>query len=149
MTDASDHSLKLPRLSGHFLWMGPLLAVAALLSYPTFFVQWPVFRDTAWLNLLLLLLAVALSIAGLRRNWPVRGWRRLAGIGGTVLSVTLATFFMWYLYENTYWLPPADVTALNGTRIPAVSLASETGELVDLGAAAKGPLLLVFYRGHW
>lgn len=55
--------------ANHLLWLGPLIAVPGLLSYFAFFSRWPIFRDAAWLNFLILAAALAISAMGLRRAW--------------------------------------------------------------------------------
>lgn len=132
-----------------FLWLGPLIAIPGFFSYWGFFVRWPLFRDTAWLNIGILLVAVALSILGLRRAWPRGGWRRLAGAGGAALSALLLAGLVAYCYGMSYGLPSADAAIAEGATIPAVTLAAHDGSQVDLARASQQPLVLVFYRGHW
>ena len=133
----------------HFLWLGPVIAVPGFLSYYGFFVQWAVFRDTAWLNIGILLGATAISLLGLLRAWPRGiGWRA-AGVVSTGVSGFLTGLLIVYCYGLSYGLPSADLAALEGQRIPSVTLASYDGTEIDVGLATDQPLILVFYRGFW
>jgi hypothetical protein len=138
-----------PSKTNHLLWLGPLLAVFGCLSYFLLFARWPLFRDTPWLNLLILVGAVALSFAGLRRAWPQGGWRRIGAIAGLGVSALFGVALLLYCYRLSYDLPSADLAVASGERIPAITLPAQDGRPVDLAEAAAGPLVLVFYRGFW
>lgn len=73
----------------------------------------------------------------------LRGWRATGAVG----------FAMGLLASSctmTSKLPPAPGALDTGARVPAVTLADQTGTPVDLAAAsAHGPLVIVFYRGFW
>ena len=131
------------------LWLAPLLAIAGFFSYWGFFIRWPFLRDTGLLNLAVLLVALGLSVAGLRRAWSAGPWRRVAGGFGVLLSTLLLGAFVGYVYFLSYGLPETDGVVKVGEPLPAMTLAAHDGAPVDLGAAAEGPLVLVFYRGHW
>jgi hypothetical protein len=138
------------RSRNHWLWLGPLIAIPGFISYWGFFVRWPVFRDTAWLNIAILLGAVAISVVGLRRAWPRGGWlRRSAGVAGLALSAALTGLLVVYCYVLSYDLPSAEHAIAEGERLPAITLASYDGEPVDLAATGEGSTVLVFYRGFW
>ena len=60
--------------SGHWpIWAGFLLRWMALLSSCLIFVWFPVTRDVPWANLLLLGIAAALVLMGVRRAWHQSG----------------------------------------------------------------------------
>lgn len=126
---------------------GPLLAVVGLLSYFLYFSMWPVFRDFPWLNLLILAGAVGVSLMA----WPrARSGLGRAGAGaGLFVSVALLGLLCFYAFHLSYQLPDAGRVVDDGTRIPAITLASWDGEQIDVAAAANDKLILVFYRGHW
>ncbi|MGH0028936.1 MAG: hypothetical protein ACQGVC_04035 [Myxococcota bacterium] len=143
MTDSPDSR------AGHLLWIAPLLAIAGFFSYFGFFVRWPVLRDTGALNLVVLLAALALSVVALRRGWPGGVGRRIAGVLGVLVSTLLLAGFVGYLYFLSYQLPATDGVVEVGEPLPAVTLAAHDGSSLALGEAGDGPLVLVFYRGHW
>lgn len=131
------------------LWIAPLVAIAGFASYWTLSVRSPFLRDTGLLNLALLLVAVALSVLGVRRAWS-RGWlRRVAGAVGVVLSTALLGLFVAYCYVLSYQLPSADGAVAVGERLPPIALTASDGSRVDLAEASRDPLVLVFYRGFW
>jgi hypothetical protein len=145
MTDAA-------RAASHgswLLWVGPLIAIAGFLSYYSFFVQWPALRDTAWLNILILVVALTLSFVGLRRTWAGGLLRRVAGVASTAFSGALLAGLVTYCYLLSYGVPDASRAAGIGTNLPAITLAAHDGSGFDLGAASTKPLILVFYRGFW
>jgi hypothetical protein len=131
----------------HAAWLGPLIAVPGFLSYWVYFSMWPVFRDVPWLNLLILLGAIALSVVAIRRAVP--GWGRIGSIAGLVFSSLLLGMLCFYCFVLSYQLPDAARVVVDGTRIPAVRLASYDGTQIDVAQAAQEKLILVFYRGFW
>lgn len=133
----------------HALWLGPVLAVTGYLSYYMFFAKWPIFRDTAWLNLLILGIAVFISIHGMRRGWRQGLWRKIAGVAGTTFSVFLIGVLAYYCFVLSYQLPSTDVVITEGKTLPAMRLEANDGRLVDIGEVGRDPLILVFYRGYW
>jgi hypothetical protein len=74
---------------------------------------------------------------------------RAGALTSLALSVALSAFFVWYCFALSYGLP-SDARALAvGAPAPAITLRDHLGRDVDLAAAARQPLVLVFYRGHW
>ena len=135
------------RSRNHAAWLGPLIAVPGFLSYWAYFSMWPVFRDFPWLNLLILGAAVGLSLLAIRRATP--GWGRRGSIAGLVFSSLLLGVLSFYCFVLSYGLPDVDRVADDGTRLPAITLASYDGSQIDVAEAGKGKLILVFYRGFW
>jgi len=133
----------------HYVWLGPLIALPGFLSYFMLFSKWPAFRDTGWLNLLILAGALTISVIGLRRAWSGGVGRRVAGVAGTVFTAFFAALLPFYIFSLSYSLPDASEGAGLGERIPAITLASYDGSSIDLGAPSDDPLILVFYRGFW
>ena len=107
------------------------------------------FRDIPWANLLILAVAVSISVIGIRRAWPVGGWRRGVGLLGLFASVSFTSMLLVYCFVLSYELPSASFAAKQGGQIPALTLVSNDGSQVNLGEAADDRLLLVFYRGFW
>jgi len=135
--------------ANHSLWLGPLIAAAGLLSYFGFFVRWPVFRDTAWLNFLILIAALAISAIGARRAWSRGGWRRLAGVGSTLVSGGVGALLVAYVFFLSNGLPSTEGVTTEGEAIPVMTLASYDGSQVNVAAAGDDSTILVFYRGFW
>jgi len=133
----------------HSLWLGPVIAVAGLLSYFTVFARWPMFRDTAWFNLLVLAVGLALSLLGLRRALVRGGWRIAAAIGSTVISGTAAAALVYYVFFLSYQLPSAEGVTAVGEAMPSVALASTDGRQLDVSRPDSDPTIVVFYRGFW
>jgi hypothetical protein len=142
--DVSD-----PNLRNRAAWLGPLVAAFGLLSYFTIFYRWPALRDFPWLNLSLLLGGIALSIVGLRRAWPVAGWRRIAAASGMVGSVGLTGLFVWYCFLFSYSLPDEAGALAVGRPVPELVIEDHSGAPFDLARASHQRVVLVFYRGHW
>jgi hypothetical protein len=126
------------------VWLGPLLALVAVASYFTVFVNWPATRDVPWVNLLLLAAALGLSVAGF-----ARARRRVLASLGLALTLFLGGFFVWYCYVFSYDMPGAERALDVGAPVPAVVLRDERGADVALDALAREKLVLVFFRGHW
>jgi len=146
------------------LWAGFLTALAALLSYPFFFAQFPVTRDVPWANYLLFAVAAVLLIAGLRRGFAqgsVYGGKISGPILGA-LSLTILAGFSFEVLIASKHLPAAQGAPRVGQKAPDFSLSDSNGKPVSLanllsspiGGAAGGNqpvrgVLLIFYRGYW
>ena len=146
MADSPADRSRGPR--NHLLWIGPLIAIPGFLSYYVFFSRFPVFRDTAWLNIGILLGATAISVAGLRRGWGRGSLQRVAGVASLAVSGFLTGLLITYCYVLSYQLPDANLAVAEGAPMPAITLASYDGRDVDLGEAGES-MVLVFYRGFW
>jgi len=121
-----------------------LLSLLALVLAP-FSWLWTIDRPflrasglTAWI---LLAGALALALSAARRDR--RLWvRAVAGVQVVALALALWAFF------GLSRLPETGVAALE--RAPDFTLPDQDGRPVTLSAElAKGPVLLVFFRGHW
>lgn len=145
----SDRGSPGPRLELHLLWIAPLLSVAGLVSYFTFFVRWPSLRDTAWLNLGIGVVAVGLSLWALRAAWRRRWPWRVAGVAGALVSVAAVGLLVAYTQFISYGLPSTEGVVAVGEGLPDLTLQSYDGTPVDLARAAQEPMVLVFYRGFW
>ncbi|MDX6499781.1 MAG: AhpC/TSA family [Blastocatellia bacterium] len=141
------------------LWVGFLVSLFALVSYPFVFVRWPLTRDFPWANLLLFGLAAVLFFVGARRAFaPDR--RRRSRIAAAFLT-TLGALFLGVLVFSFFvvgrWLPAAHGAPRVGQKAPDFELADTNNKPVSLaellsspinGKPAKG-VLLIFYRGYW
>ena len=118
------------------------LSLAAFLLAP---FSWFLAIDQPWLRatgasvwvLLLVALALAWSAAAVDR----RRWVRLVVVG----ELVLAGLFLWLFFGFSRL--PAGVSVAQAADF---TLPDENGRPVTLSAElARGPVLLVFYRGHW
>lgn len=141
------------------LWSGFLLSLLAPLSYPLIFVQWPLTRDTPWVNLLLIVLALVLLIVGTKRAFGP-GRRLLPKIVASVvsvLSVLMIGAFIFSIFIFARWMPASAGAPKVGQKAPEFTLNDTNGKQVSLtellstpvnGGSPKG-VLLIFYRGYW
>ena len=125
-------------------WLGPILAFVAAASYFVVTMNLSITRDLAWVNVILLAVAIGVSVLGL-----VRSRRRVLAAAGLVLTLALSGFFVWWAYIFAYDLPAAELALDVGAPVPAVTLTDDGGQPVELAAIARDKLVLVFYRGHW
>src|SRR6266849_3960742 len=141
------------------IWLGFLLSIVALLSYPFVFVNWPITRDFPWANFVLFAVALALLFVGVRRAFtPER--RRLSKVVGSLLAtlgVIVLGFFIFTFFIASRWMPAAKGAPQVGQQAPDFTLNDTNSNPVSLselrssttnGKAARG-VLLIFYRGYW
>jgi len=141
------------------IWMGFLLSVVAVLTYPFVFVNWPVTRDFPWANFLLFAVAVVFLFIGIRRAFaPDR--RRISKVGASVLttfSVLILGLFLFSFFVAARWLPASRGAPQIGQKAPDFTLADTTSRPLSLSELLSAPIngnapkgvLLVFYRGYW
>ena len=141
------------------IWVGFLLSLFGLLSYPFVFVYWPATRDFPWANLLLFGIAAVLLFVGVRRAFsPDR--RRISRISASVLatvSVLVLGFFIFSFFIASRWLPAAHGAPKVGQKAPDFTLADTNNKQVSLGSLLSEPIngkaargvLMIFYRGYW
>ena len=145
------------------IWVGFLLSIVAFISYPLFFVNFPITRDFPWLNLLLLAVAGALIFIGVRRAFTP-GRSRKAKIGASILGglgILVIGLFVFVFLIAARWLPAAEGAPHLGQKAPDFTLPDTTGKSVSLAELLSSPIngkagatqpkgvLLIFYRGYW
>jgi hypothetical protein len=130
--------------------LGLVLGLAGVVSYFVIvfhFGAWlPEVRNSAHPNLALVILGLFLSAVGIRRALVAERGRWRAPALATV-NLTLAGWFLWVLYGMTV-VPPVNGPAI-GKPAPDFAVLDEHGHATNLTDFRGGPLLLVFYRGHW
>jgi len=151
------------------IWAGFILCLAALISYPTFFVRFPITRDFPWVNLLLIAFALFLLVTGVlhafRHPDAYRG--KIFGSILGVLSVFLVGFFLYGIFVLTKNIPASHGAPQIGQLAPDFTLPDSTGNSVTLSSLLQSPfsaslqpaagtasaktaaVVLVFYRGYW
>jgi hypothetical protein len=130
-----------------FTFGGLLLVLTGVIGYFVvvfFLAAWlPSVRNHAVPNWIIIAAGMALSVRAVVRS----GSRRR--VPAIVLGVNagLAALFAAFLYLLPA-MPPARGPAV-GAPAPDFALADQTGATHRLADFRGGPLLLVFYRGHW
>ena len=130
-------------IPNHAAWIGPLVALVGFFSYFTLAVRHPDLRDSAVLNLTLVLGGVAIAAWGLLRR---RNWKSWIGFGA---AGTVAVFFAAYIFAFTNQLPSPDSAPAVGAAAPVLELPDLTGRTLSLDGFRGERVLVVFYRGYW
>jgi drug/metabolite transporter (DMT)-like permease len=123
--------------------MGPLVGLFGLFSYFTVAVRFPDLRDSAIVNLALVIGGAAIAAWGLFRR---RNWKSWIGFG---VAGALALLFCWYIFMYSNQLPPPDTAPVVGASAPPLELPDLTGRAVSLDDFSGRRVLVVFYRGFW
>ena len=133
------------------LWIGFLLFVAVAAAYAPVVERFPVVGDAAWPALLLFLAALALMGRGMVRAFrrPAEYRGRLAGPVLMLLGLAGTGLFAFSLFYVTRQLPASTGAPHVGEMAPDFRLAGMDGSQVTLAGLKGGPVLLIFYRGHW
>ncbi len=132
-----------PDTSGATCLIGTLLAAMGGVSY------W-LLMDNAWIRSTAVP-NIALAASGLILCfWSIIRRRSRGIIAGSAVSVLLGGGFL-VSFSVLMSLPKASGTTPQvGDAAPCFTLLNQDGEKVDLSTRlAHGPVLLVFYRGHW
>jgi hypothetical protein len=136
-------------MRNHLVWIGPLVVFAGAVSYFLVFVRWPQLRDFPWVNLPLVLVGLAASVAAFRRRR--KGVRLSASLAwfGLCLSTLLAGLFCFYVFYLSSTLPVPTTTTVAMQHAPSFALADQDGEVVRLEELRGKNVVLVFFRGFW
>jgi len=155
------------------IWVGFFLVLAGAISYPLFFVRFPVLRDVPWANLAIIALALVLLGVGI-----VRAFRRpdayRGKIFGSILGVAAVAFTVFFCYGVFYGT--RETTASHGAPqvgqiAPDFTLPDSKNNPVNLSETVHSPfaptgpfavigappfvadktagVVLIFYRGYW
>jgi peptidoglycan/LPS O-acetylase OafA/YrhL len=127
----------------HAAWVGPLVALIGLVTYFAVAVRFPDLRDSALVNLALVVGGVAIAAWGLLRR---RNWKSWIGFGGASL---FAFLFCTYIFALTSQLPSPDTAPAVGAAAPPIELPDLTGRMLSLDDFNGQRVLVVFYRGYW
>ena len=146
------------------IWAGILVAVAAVLSYGTIFIRFPITRNVPWVNWLLFAGAGWLLWTGAQRarREPSVYRGKIVGPILAVLTLALAGFFAFGTTYMTKGLPTSKDAPRVGVKAPEFALADTNGKLMTLAALRSEPMpekegtgakprgvALIFYRGYW
>ena len=146
------------------VWLGFLLSVLAVLSYPLFFYRFPITRDVPWASFVLFAIGLVFLVVGLRRVFakePVSRGKVLSPILA-FLSVAVFGLFCFGIFYGSRQLPKSLGAPKVGQKAPEFELRDTHEGLVSLTSLLSTPLdpanpsrgvpkgvLLVFYRGYW
>ena len=147
-----QHMRASPASINHAAWVGPVISALGFITYFGVAVRFPDLRDSAVVNLALIVGGAAIAGWGLlrRRNW--RSWIGFAAASG------LALLFCTYIFFFTRHLPSPDTAPVVGGMAPPIELPDQSGRVVSLDGLRRmsmldnpdgGRVLLVFYRGFW
>jgi mycoredoxin-dependent peroxiredoxin len=133
------------------VWAALPLSVVAFLSYPLFFLRWPITRDVPWANFALFALVAALVAVGLRRAFapgPRRALRAALGLIPAGLSAAIFASFLSLIYVEAYRLPASSRAPQVGQRAPEFTLLDVNSAPVALSELLAPPtrgVLVIFY----
>lgn len=127
----------------HAAWVGPLIALIGLVTYFAVAVRFPDLRDSATVNLALVLAGVAIAAWGLLRR---RNWKSWIGFGAASL---VGLVFCAYVFVLTSQLPSPDTAPVVGAAAPPIELPDLSGRKLSLDDFGGQRVLVVFYRGYW
>jgi len=134
------------------IWIGFVVAIAGLFSYPLF-AQYPLTRDFPWANLLLFAIGAALLLVGLFRAFgrPQVYRGKIFGSIFVTISFLLFAFFAYEIFYVLRQVPLSAQVPRVGERAPEFTLADPNGSSVALADLLSGSkaVVLIFYRGFW
>ena len=132
--------------------LGFAICAIALVTYPTFFVQFPVTRDVPWANWLLFALGLGLVGRGAMRAFgrPELHRGRVSSAIFGALSLAVLGFFVFMTEIASRDLPAAANAPKIGEKAPDFTLPDAQGKPVQLAELIEPNwALLIFYRGSW
>jgi len=148
------------------IWLGFLIALAAIPVYAAVFSRYPATRNVPWATWPMFVLAVWLLWTGVRRAYAnPREYRgKIFGTIFGVLTVAIGGLFAAGTLYFSRQLPPSGGAPQIGAKAPEFTLPDATGKMVSLSALLTDPLpgaagaaagakprgvVLIFYRGYW
>jgi peroxiredoxin (alkyl hydroperoxide reductase subunit C) len=132
-----------------FNW--PLLAAfvlmpVAFLSFPLFFVKWPITRDVPWASVLLFAIAGLCLFNGVRRAFAPGRFRALKIAGSlavTALSALCLYSFGTMVFIGSRHLPASTGAPQVGQQAPDFTLLDEHGKSTTLSEILNAPVVSV------
>jgi hypothetical protein len=151
------------------LWLGFVLVLAGIASYPLYFIRFAALRDFPWVNLPLIALGLVLMAVGIARAfWRPDVYRgKIFGSVLGILALALTGFFGFEIFVTARQLPASHGAPLVGQTAPDFTLPDSKNDPVNLsgvvhsafapngavdsaiGANPTAATLLIFYRGYW
>lgn len=128
--------------ANRWAWIGLAMSAVGGVSY-FLLIGVPWIRSTALPNTILAVSGLVFSLIALVRK---RTW---VTIGAGTLSTLLSVGFLVSIFVLMRLPSDAHVVAI-GKEAPDFAIPNQYGQTVRLSSfKGKGPVLLVFYRGHW
>jgi drug/metabolite transporter (DMT)-like permease len=134
------------------LWVGVVLALAGFLTYPFFFVLFPVTRDFPWANLLFFAAGGILLIGGFVRAFgrPQLYRGKIFGSIFAALAVIAFGIFAYAIFYELRQMPPSTAAPHVGQKAPEFTLPDQNGKPTALAEVlSSNGAVLIFYRGFW
>jgi hypothetical protein len=139
------------------IWAGFLIVLAAIVTYLSVFIRFPVTRDFPWATLLIFGAGLALLARGLRLAYrqPLLYRGKIAGPILMVLGISIFAFFAFNIFYFARQLPASTGAPQVGQKAPDFTLPDANGAPVTLsnllaaGANGAHGAVLIFYRGYW
>jgi hypothetical protein len=146
------------------IWVGFLIALAALPVYVGVLVWQPVTRNVPWVTWLMFVLAGWLLWTGVRRAYanPQEYRGKILGTVLGVLALAIAGLFGFVTLYLSRQMPASAGAPQIGAKAPEFTLPDASGKMVSLSALLTEPLpgaaaaaakprgvVLIFYRGYW
>lgn len=129
-----------PRRSALYI-LGLLLTLSAVPAY-LLLINVPMLRSTGLVAFILMGGGLLIGLAGAKRDTRLR--TRIVGGFNALLVLTGVYMFIWGAKL------PMSESATGMDRLTDFTLPDQNDKPVQLASLyAKGPTLLVFYRGHW
>lgn len=151
------------------VWVGFVLMLAGIASYPLIFVRYPLTRDFPWASLLIMALGLVLLGVGIarafRRPDAYRG--KIFGSIVGVVGIAAAVLFCYGVFYGTRVPVPSHGAPQVGQMAPDFTLPDSTNNPVNLSGVLSSPFapnggvssamgaektaaaVLIFYRGYW
>ena len=130
------------RAPGGMAILGTVLVLVGGFAY-LLFLDNPWIRSKAIPNTVLILAGLLLC------GWAVARKRSLLTVAAAVFSLLFGALFLISVFLLTQ-LPKPAKTWDAGATVPDFTLPNQDGETIQLSSFhGRGPVLLVFYRGHW
>ena len=151
------------------VWVGLVVVLAGLVSYPLIFIRYPVTRDVPWASLLIMALGLVLLVVGVarafRRPDAYRG--KIFGSILGVLAVAVAALFCYGVFIGTrlpvsshgapqvgqaapdFTLPDSRNNPVNLSGMLGSSFAPNGGIGPAISGDKTAAVVLIFYRGYW
>ena len=141
------------------LWLGLIVCIFSLISYPFIFANWETTRDFPWVNIPLFVFGFVLLFFGLRRAFAP-GRRLASKIVAPIVTafcLLVLAMFIFTSFIASRWLPASANAPQVNQRAPEFALTDTSNKPISLTDLLSQPInnkaprgvLLVFYRGYW